>query len=95
MALKNITSALSSHFDHPILGIFLTTAVILTVLGIGLDYIIVNTSLPYLGDLPGIVPGFFAVYAVLTGFLALLGYAILFTVKYVSILRDRAAPNAQ
>lgn len=94
MVLRNITSALSSHFDHPILGILLTTAGILTIIGIIIDYIIVNTSLPYIGDMPGIIPGFFAVYAVLTGFLALLGYAILFIVKYASILRDRAAPNA-
>lgn len=94
MAIRKITSALSSQFDHPILGILLTMAVILAVIGVGLDYVIVNTTLPFTENIPGIVPGFFAIYAILTGFLSVAGYGILFAVKYVSILRDRAAPNA-
>lgn len=94
MVMQYATSAFASRVDHPVLGFLLLTAALLGVAGAGLNFVVYNTGLPVLSGVPPIIPAFLGVYAIITGFLAVLGYGALFAVKYISVLRDRAAPSA-
>lgn len=95
MALQYTRSVFASLFDHPLLALLLVSSGVMAVVAAGLNHLIFDMSLSYVQGIPGIVPGFLGVYAILTVTLGLFGYAFLYLVKVLSVLRDRAAPHAE
>jgi|GEM_PF-2810839 len=84
---RYFASLLSDNFDHPILGLLLLISVFLFVVAGVLSVV----------DVPGIPPiaaAWFAIYAIGSGSLGLLGYLILYVSRGISIARDRAGPGA-
>ena len=85
--MKSIRETLSKRFEHPLLASILLLSVGLLAFGGILDVV-------HIPGVPGVVSGFLGIYAIITAFLGIVGYLILFAVRSISMLRDRMAPHA-
>lgn len=76
---KYISSVLWSRFEHPLLvSMFLAAGVLLAIGGV-IQATGVNDT----------AAAFFGVYAVMAAAVGVIGYALLYVARYVSIVRER------
>lgn len=76
-----VISAVTSRTDHPILfGLFILAGVF-----------VLGGIVTQLFTSNGVVAGFFIIYAMLTTVIGVVGYTILYTVRFASVIRARSA----
>lgn len=81
--------AIAFRFDHPILGLMFLISGLMTVGGLLVQTLIGMGLLDW-----GTVAGFLAVFATFFALIGLIGYGVLFLVKFISVARDRVGPAA-
>lgn len=85
-----VKNAFAEQFDHPIMASMYVIAVILAVLGAVFRFV----TQPAFGfPNSDVTVGFFGVYAVFFASIGTIAYAVLYTGRLISRLRDRMGPT--
>lgn len=91
---RYLASAYANWFKHPVLAGVGTAAVLLIGLGFVMSMVVPFTIPINSTGVPPIAAGFTAIFGILAGVIAVLGYAVLYAAKAISLVRDQNAPHA-